>query len=112
MHLLLRIASRITANACLADLVVRDDVIGTVQISLVNLRAWHERIYFDGVIALDRDRVEFIIIDLDIGAFGILVSASLILALHWLARDLVNELLPESIAGLFVVLPERDALAC
>jgi hypothetical protein len=45
------------------------------------------------VVALDRDRVELVVIDLDVRAFGILVSAPLVLAFHRLASDFVHELL-------------------
>ena len=62
----------------------------------------NEGVDFDGVIALDCDSVEFIIIHWDISVFRVLVSAPLVEALDRLARDLVDQLLPQPIAGFLV----------
>ena len=91
----------------LPGLVVRGDVVGGVQISLVDLLAGNERIDLDGVVALDRDGIEFVVVDRDVGVLRVLVAATLIGAFDRLARDLVDQLLPQPIAGLLVDLPKR-----
>jgi hypothetical protein len=75
------------------------------------LVAWHELVDFDCVVALDRYRVQLLILDLDVGILRILVAPAFVLALNRLSRDLIYKLLPQSVAGLLVYLPERDALA-
>ena len=94
----------------LPDLIVRGDVVGAVQITLVDLLARNERVDFDGVVALDRDGVEFVVVHRDVGVLGVLVAAALIVGLDRLARDVVDQLLPQPIAGLLVDLAERDPL--
>src|SRR5271155_2434513 len=84
----------------LASLVVRHDVIGVVQVSLVDLLARNERVDVDGVVALDRNGIEFIIVHRNVGVLGILVAAALFVGLDWLTRDLVDQLLAQSVAGL------------
>ena len=105
-----RIASRITAKASCPTWIVRRDVVRAVQISLVDLFARNERVDFDGVVAVDRDGVEFVVIHRDVGVLGVLVAAALVLGLDRLARDLVDQLLPQSIAGLLVDLTKRHPL--
>ena len=78
------------------------DVVGAIQISLVDLLARNERVDLDGVVALDRNGVEFVIVDRDVGVLRVLVAATLIVGLDRLARDLVNQLLPQPVAGLLV----------
>ena len=94
----------------LSDLIVRRDVVGAVEKSLVDLLARHERVDLDSVVALDRKGVEFVVLDQDIGVLGVLVAAALILALDRFARDLVDQLLAQPVAGLLVDLAERDPL--
>jgi hypothetical protein len=40
-----------------------------------------------------------------------LIAAALIVGLHRLSRDHIDELLPKTVAGLFIDLPKRNALA-
>jgi hypothetical protein len=80
-------------------LVIRRDVVGAVQISLVDLLTRNERIDLDGVVALDGDGVEFLVIDWDVSAFRILVAAALVRALDRLARDLIDQLLAQPVAS-------------
>jgi hypothetical protein len=94
----------------LPDLIVRCDVVGTVQVSLVDLAARDERIDFDGVVALDCDGVELVIIHGDVSVLRVFVAAALVRALDWLARDLVDQLLSQPVAGLLVDLAERYPL--
>jgi hypothetical protein len=100
-----------TAKASWADRLVWRDVIGTIEIALVDLAARNEAIYLDRVIALDRDRVEVFILDHQISVFGVFVAAALVRALDGVARHLIDELLTNAIAGLLVDLPEGDPLA-
>ena len=94
----------------LPDLIVRYDVIGAIEVPLVNLLAWNERVDFDRVVALDCDGVEFIVVHRDVNVLRVLIPAPLVEALDWLARDLVDQLLPQPIAGFLVDLSKRDSL--
>jgi len=94
----------------LPHLVVRRDVIGRVEIALVDFGVRHELVDLDRVVALDRDRVELLVLDLDEGALGVFVAAALVGGVHRLARHLVDELLAQPVAGDLVDLAERDAL--
>ena len=95
----------------LPGLVVGDDVIGAIQISLVDLLSGNERVDFDGVVALDRNGIEFVVFDRDVGVLGVLVAATLIGALNGLAGDFVDQLLAQPVAGLLVDLPKRYPLS-
>ena len=53
----------------LADLVVRSDVIGAIQITFVDLFARNEGVDLDGVRAFDGNRVELFIVNKDVGVF-------------------------------------------
>jgi hypothetical protein len=79
-------------------------------VGIRNLISRYERVDFDGVVALDRDGVQFIIVHRHVCILRVLVPAPLVEALDRLARDLVHQLLAQPIAGFFVDLPERDAL--
>jgi hypothetical protein len=103
-------ASRITAKASCPAWSLGRDVVGAVQISLVDLLARNERVDLDGVVALDRNGIEFVVVHRDVGVLGVLVAAALIGALDRLARDLVDQLLAQPVAGLLVDLAERDPL--
>ena len=94
----------------LPDLAVRRDVVGAVQIPLVDLLARDERVDFDGVLALDRKGVEFVVVHRDVGVLGVFVAAALVVALDRLAGDLVDQLLAQAVACLLVDLAERDTL--
>ena len=60
--------------------------------------------------ALDRNGVEFIIVHRDVGVLRVLVAAPLVFTFNGLARDLVDQLLAQTVAGLLVDLAERDPL--
>jgi len=80
------------------------------MLKLAEQLARNERVNFDGVVALDRNGVEFVVIHRDVGVLGVLVAAPLVGAFYGLARDLVDQLLPQPVAGLLVDLAERDPL--
>ena len=98
------------ADSVGAGFSVRGDIIRVIEISPVDLVPRHETVDVDGVVALDRDRVDLLVRDLDIGALGVFVAAPLVGSLNRLARHLVDELLAQPVAGLLVDLAEGDAL--
>ena len=83
-------------------LAVGRDVIGMVEIALVDLVPRHEAVDVDGVVALDLDGVEFLRLDLDIFAFAELIAAGLLVALDHVAGLGVDHLLLQPVAGLLV----------
>ena len=84
----------------LPDATVWRDVVGALQISLVDLLERNERVDFDGVSALDRNSVEFVIVHRNVCVLCVLVAAALILALDRFAGDLVDQLLAQAVASL------------
>jgi hypothetical protein len=93
-----------------ADLIVRRDVIAAVVVALVDLRARHEAVDVDGVVALDLQRLDLFVFDLDVDALVDLVTAALVGRLDHLAGHVVDELLPQAVAGQLVDLAEGHAL--
>ena len=73
-------------ESLLGDLVVRGDVVGRLEIALVDLLARHEALDVDRVGALDLDRVELLVLDEDVGALADLVALDLLVVLDRLAR--------------------------
>jgi hypothetical protein len=59
------------------------------------------------VVAFDRNGVDLIVLDENVLVLGDLVAAALLAGLDRLARDIVDELLAQPVAGLAVDLPER-----
>jgi hypothetical protein len=93
------------------DLIVRDQIIRIVEVPDVDLGERHELFDLDCVRALDLDRVDLVVLDLEVLAFRDLVAAALVVSFDDLARYLVHELLAQPVASLLVNLAERDALA-
>ena len=60
------------------------------------------------MVALDRDGLELVVVDLDIGAFGVFVAATLVFGLHRLAGDLVDQLLAQPVAGFFLLICRNE----
>ena len=69
----------------LSGLVIRCDVVRGVQVSFIDLLARNERIDLDGVVVLDRNCIEFVIVDGDVGILRVFVAAALIRAFDRLA---------------------------
>src|SRR5712671_4684791 len=69
-----RMASRITANALLSDFAVRHDVVGAVEVDLVDLLARHELVDLDCAFALDRNGFKLFRRDLEVLAFADFVT--------------------------------------
>ena len=63
------------------------------------------------MVAFDRNGVDLIVLDENVLVLGDLVAAALLAGLDRLARDIVDELLAQPVAGLAVDLAERDTLA-
>ncbi len=83
-------------------LAVRRDVIGMVEIALVDLLARHEAVDVDRVVALDLHRLQLLRLDLDIFALGELVAATLLVAFDDVAGFRVDHLLLQPVASLAV----------
>jgi hypothetical protein len=59
-------------------------------VPLVDLLAGDERVDLDGVFALDRDGVEFVVVHRDVSVLGVLVASPLIRPFDGFARDFVK----------------------
>ena len=91
----------------LADLVVGHKVVRRIEIALVDLRARHEAVDVDRMLALDGDVLELVVLDQHIIAFADLVASRYVRRLDQVAGVLVDELLLEAMAGLAI-----DRLSC
>jgi len=94
-------------KSLLPDLIGRGDIIGTVDVSIVDFRARHEAIDFDGMGALDLNFFQFRVLDLHVLALGDFVAAADIVFVDWLTGFRINILLLESVPRLFVDAVER-----
>ena len=61
--------------------------------------------------ALDRDGVEFFVLNLQVDALVDFVASPLVVGINWLTGTFINQLLTKAAAGLLVDLTEGDALA-
>jgi hypothetical protein len=93
------------------DLVLRNQIIGAIDIALVDLGLRHEAVDVDRMAALDRHGVELFVLDGQVDAFIDLVAAPFIVRLDRVARSFVDQLLTKAIAGFLVDLPEGDPVA-
>ena len=84
---------------------------GAIEKTFVDLGARHRHLDFDRTVALDLDRVEFVILDHEVRALRVFVAAPLVRRLDGLARFVVDQLLAETIAGFLVDLAKGHALA-
>jgi hypothetical protein len=92
------------------DLVLRNQIVRAVDVALVDFGLRQKAIDVDRMAALDRDGVEFFVLDAQVDALLDLVAPSLIARIDRLARFLVDQLLTKAIACLLVDLPKGDAL--
>jgi hypothetical protein len=110
-HHLLRAHGLADHRECLlADAVRGREVVGRVEIELVDVGAGHEALDVDGVVALDLHRLQLVVLEHDVLALGHLVALGLVLGLHRRARLLVDELALHAVAGFAVEGAEGDAL--
>jgi hypothetical protein len=63
------------------------------------------------VAALDRNRLELFVLDLQVHALVDFVATTLIVGIDWLAGLFVDQLLTKAVPGFLVDLPESDSLA-
>ena len=95
----------------LADFAVRRDVIGADIIEVVDFVARHELIDIDGLGAFERDRFHFLVGDLDVFAFGDLVTLDDVLGRDFLAGLGIDLAIADATTGCFVDLIEADFFA-
>jgi hypothetical protein len=86
------------------------EIVGRVEVGLVDLCARHEALNVDGVIALDLDGFQLLVLDQDVFALADLVALGLVLGLDRLAGLLVDELAADPVAGVAIESAEGDAL--
>jgi hypothetical protein len=86
------------------------DVIGLVQIALVDLGPRHEAVDVHGVGAFNFHRLELVLLDFDVAALAQLVAASFLVAFDDTTSVLVDHLLPQPVAGPLVDLVEVGLL--
>jgi hypothetical protein len=91
-------------------LAVGHDVVRLVEIALVDLGARHEAFDVDRVRALDRDRLELVVVDRHVLALADLVAAALVRGIDRVAGLLVHHQLAQAMAGPGVDLVEMRLL--
>ncbi len=89
---------------------VRRNVIGPVEITLVDVGPRHEPIDIDSVRALDLDCLEFVLVDCNIFSFRQFVSAALVLSVNDASSLFVDHLLMQPVPGLRVYLMKMRLL--
>src|SRR5262249_49049570 len=86
--------------------VFRREVIGAVEIQLVDLRPWHEFFDVDRVRAFQPKRFQLFVFDREILISSDLVAAGLIGGFDHIAGDRIDELLLQAVARPFIDLPK------
>ena len=94
----------------MADLAVGHEIIGADQITVVDVGLRHELVDLDRVGRVQRDVVEFVLGDLDVGVGVDLVALDDVLVGDFLAGVGVDLGILDAVAGLAVDLVERDLL--
>jgi hypothetical protein len=89
---------------------VRRNVIGLVEIPLVDVGSRHERVYINCMSALDLEGLQLVLVDFDVLSFGQLISAALVLRFNDLASLFVDQLLTQPVPGLRVYLMKMGLL--
>ena len=101
------------ANDCeglLGDLAARREIIGRVDVDVVDLGAGHEALDVDGVCRLDRDLVDLVLFHDHVFALADLVAFDLVRGIDDLLGLRINQLAAQAIARLAVEEMEGDAL--
>src|SRR5690606_29900184 len=78
-HLLVAHGIADDGKGLLPDLIGRREIIGAVEIALVDFRAWNEAVDLDRAAALDPDLLEFLVLDEKILTLRIFVAATNVL---------------------------------
>src|SRR5579871_5813871 len=82
-----------------ADLAVGSDIVGTIEIALVDLRLRHKAVDVDGVRAFDLDCFQLLLIDLDKFALADLISARLLVVIDSASAFGIDHLLLQAVIG-------------
>src|SRR6476661_3394330 len=93
-----------------ADLSGWCNVIGPVEVTLVDFVPWYKTVDVDRVRTFDLDSLQLVFVDFDIPTFANLVAPPLVLSIDDLAGFLIDHLLPQPMAGLGVDLVEVSLL--
>src|SRR5208337_1412064 len=80
------------------DLVLRNQIVGAVDVALVDFGFWYEAIDVDRVAALDCYGVQLFVFDAQVKALIDLVAASLVSGFYGIARIFVDQLLAKAVA--------------
>ena len=91
------------------DAVRRCQKVWCVDIEIIDVRLRNEALDLDGVVALELDALDLVVLDLDVFALGDLVALDLVGRLNGLAALLVDELPAHTVAAFPVEGAERDA---
>src|SRR5262245_34289906 len=105
------IASRITAKRLLPDVAIGDNVVRAVQIEFVDRFLRHELIDLDRAFAFDRDRLEFLGIDLEVLVLTDLVAFDDVIGVDFFFGVGIDLAVFDPMTGLFVDLMEADFFA-
>ena len=87
------------------------EVIGLVEIEIVDTGQVHKRGDGERLVAVGQDRGDFVRLDRHVFAFGHLIAFDLLLAVHGFARLRVDELTPNAVARRSIDRVEGDPLA-
>ena len=93
-----------------ADLSGWCNVIGPVEVTLVDFVPWYKTVDVDRVRTFDLDSLQLVFVDFDIPTLANLVAQPLVLSIDDLAGFLIDHLLPQLMAGLGVDLVEASFL--
>src|SRR5262249_28538604 len=93
-----------------ADAIGGRQIIGGIEIKRVDIGARHEALDIDGVIALDRNGFELVVLEHEILALGNFVALGLIFRRNGLARLFIDVLAPNTVTGVAIEGAEGNAL--
>src|SRR5205823_2117610 len=93
-----------------ADLAVRHEIIGTDQVAVVDVALRYELVDLNRVGRVERDVVELVLADLDVGVGVDLIALDNVLGGHLVTGLGVDLEVLDPVAGLAVDLVERDLL--
>jgi hypothetical protein len=99
-----------TAKASSPTRSVGRDVIGRVEVELVDLRPGYEPLDVDRMVALELHRFQLVVLDGDVLALGDLVALDLVLGLDGIAAGFVDELAANAVSRGAIEGAEGDAL--
>jgi hypothetical protein len=95
----------------LPDLSLRNDVVGVIEIQLIDLGFGNERLDLNDALALECNRVELFGFELDVLALADLVAFDDVVGLDLAPSLCIHLLVLDPVAGLLVQLMEADLLA-